>query len=170
MDDPRGRAQWLPRIISWVVSSEDVRSAHHDSTSVLEILTEVYGALQRSSFETQKVKSCSLLLTNTDMDLAQRKSIPLLSPSVSVDGASPAADIFATAPPVAFSTRARELKDFSKGLITKSLRLLVAVSGLLSREDHESLCAFLWQRCLTQASFEIQALVGNFFIGMSHQC
>jgi hypothetical protein len=63
MDDPRGRAQWLPRIISWVVSSEDVRSAQHDSTSVLEILTDVYGALQRSSFDTQKVKSCSFLAT-----------------------------------------------------------------------------------------------------------
>jgi hypothetical protein len=52
------------------------------------------------------------------------------------------------------------LKDFSEGLISNSLRLLVAVSGLLSREDHETLCATLWQRCLTQAASEIQTSVG----------
>jgi hypothetical protein len=59
-----------------------------------------------------------------------------------------------------FSTREQQMKDFLKGLITNSLRLLVAVSGLLSKEDHESLCGFLWQSCLTQAPCEIRPLVG----------
>jgi hypothetical protein len=68
-------------------------------------------------------------------------------------------------PPIAhpllltFSTREQLLKNFSKGLIINSLRLLVAVSGLLSKEHHESLCEFLWQCCLTQAPCEIQPLV-----------
>jgi hypothetical protein len=61
---------------------------------------------------------------------------------------------------LAFSNREQQLKDFSKGLILNSLRLIVAVSGLLSREDYESLCGFLWQGCLTQAPGEIQLLVG----------
>jgi hypothetical protein len=56
--------------------------------------------------------------------------------------------------------REQLLKTFSKGLIINSLRLLVAVSGLFSKEDHESLCGFLWQCCLTQAPSEIQTLVG----------
>jgi hypothetical protein len=62
-----------------------------------------------------------------------------------------------------FFSRERQLKDFTKGFMSNSLRLLVLVSGLLSREDHEILCACLWHRCLTQATPETQILVGPRF-------
>lgn len=89
------------------------------------------------------------------LTFSQRASI--LSPSKSVDGVSSG-----TRSPLVltFSMREQLLKNFSKGLIINSLRLLVAVSGLLSKEDHESFCGFLWQSCLTQAPCEIQTLVG----------
>ena len=79
-----------------------------------------------------------------------------------MDGASSGTRTVRTPPPhlLNSSTREQQLEDFFRGLITNSLRLLVAVSGLLSKEDHESLCGFLWQSCLTQASYEIQPLVG----------
>jgi hypothetical protein len=67
--------------------------------------------------------------------------------------------------PLTFPSREPQLRGFSKGLITNSLRLLVAVSGLLSPEDHESLCGFLWQSCLTQAPYEIQTSVSLYFVG-----
>jgi hypothetical protein len=77
-----------------------------------------------------------------------------------MDGASMTVVSPAAIPPFfAFFTRERQLKDFSKGLISNSLRLLVAISGLLSTEDHETLCALLWQRCLTQVASEIQTSV-----------
>lgn len=55
------RAQWLSRVISWILSSEeDVQVAQNDTTSILKTLTEVYSALQRWSLFPQKVKSPSL--------------------------------------------------------------------------------------------------------------
>jgi hypothetical protein len=86
----------------------------------------------------------------------------MLLPSKSVDGASSGTGIAPTAHPLllTFSTREQLLKNFSKGLIINSLHLFVAVSGLFSKEDHESLCGLLWQCCLTQAPCEIQILVG----------
>lgn len=78
-----------------------------------------------------------------------------------MDGVSSGTGIAPTAHPLlTFLTREQLLKNFSNGLIVNSLRLFVAVSGLFSKEDHESLCGFLWQRCLTQAPLEIQTLVG----------
>jgi hypothetical protein len=166
--DPHGRGQWLPRVISWTLTSEvDIQVAQNDTTSILEKLNEIYSALQRWSHVPQKARSQPLLLA-LYTNFSQRKSTNLLSPSGSVDSTYLAADTpTETAPPLlGFSTRERELKEFSKGLKTNSLRLLVAVSGLLSREDHESLCAFLWQDCLIQASCEIQTLVGSYSIGI----
>ena len=162
--DPRGRAQWLSRVISWTLTSEeDIQVAQNDTTSILEKLNEIYSALQRWSLVPHKVKSHPLLLAS-HTDLAQRKSTGLFSPPGSVDSTlSAAGALTATSPPLlSFSTRERQLKEFSKGLRANSLRLLVAVSGMLSREDHESLCAFLWRDCLIQASYEIQTLVGSF--------
>lgn len=106
------------------------------------------------------MKSRPSLLTRTDF--SQPKSAGLLSPSGAVHGASSGTGALPTALPhlLTFSTREQQLKDLSKGLVANSLRLLIAVSGLLSREGHESLCGLLWQDCLTQASCEIQALVG----------
>ena len=156
------RAQWLSRIISWVLSSEeDVKVPQNDTSLIRETLAEIYSALQQWSLEVvpQKVKFRLFLVTH--IDFSQRKTAGLLSPSGSVDGASLRTGVLPTAlPHLMFSTREQQLKDLSKGLIANSLHLLVAVSGFLSREDHESLCGLLWRSCLTQAPCEIQPLVG----------
>src|SRR6266436_676865 len=93
-------------------------------------------------------------------DFSQRAS-GILSSSKSVDGLLSETGTPPTAHPLllTFSTREQALETFSKGLITNSLRLFVAVSGLFVKEDHESLCGFLCQGCLTQAPCEIQTLV-----------
>ncbi|KAI0300139.1 hypothetical protein B0F90DRAFT_1817733 [Multifurca ochricompacta] len=132
-------AQWLASVVSWVASSEEGRQvAQDDVTTVL------------------KHSLIFIILFNVGHPFLRRSTV-LLSPSVSVDGASFVTSSPATPPPfLALSARERQLKTFSKGLISNSLRLLVAVSGLLSKEDHETLCTFLWQRCLTQAASEIQ--------------
>ena len=166
--DARDRTQWLSRVISWTLSSEeDLEAAQNNTSLILETLNEIYNALKRWSLVSQKVKPPPLLVT-LHTDFAQRKSASLLSPSASVDGTSLAAGTPTTtsSPILSYSTQERQLKEVSKGLKANSLRLLVAVSGLLSREDHESLCAFLWQSCLIQAPCEIQTLVGSYCIGI----
>lgn len=158
----------MSRVISWTLTSEeDIQVAQNDTTSILEKLNEIYSALQRWSLAPQKVKSHPLLLA-LHTDFAQRGSTNLFSPPGSVDSTLLGAGTLAATslPLLGFSNRERQLKEFSKGLKTNSLRLLVAVSGMLSREDHESLCAFLWEDCLIQASCEIQTLVGSFSIGI----
>ncbi|KAH8987795.1 hypothetical protein EDB92DRAFT_2013926 [Lactarius akahatsu] len=136
-------AQWLSRVMSWILSSEeDTRAAQSNIITIHEALTDIYGSLQRWS-----------------PTLRKHESVFLLSPSASLDGGlSPTHPPAITPPPfLTFFARGRHLESFFKGLLSNSLRLLVAVSGLLSKEDHESLCPFLWQSCLTQASSEIQA-------------
>jgi hypothetical protein len=64
-------------------------------------------------------------------------------------------------PLLTFFARERHLEMFFEGLLRNSLRLLVAVSGLLSKEDYESLCPFLWQSCLIQVGSEIQTSVSS---------
>lgn len=137
-------AQWLSPVISWVLSSEeDLQVPQNDTALILESLTEIYSAIQQWSLVSQK-----------------RTSASILSPSKSVHGVSSGSGTPLTAHPVVliFSTREQLLNNFSKGLIINSLRLFVAVSGLFSKEDHESLCGFLWQCCLTQAPYDIQTL------------
>jgi len=148
----------MSRIISWVLSSEE--DPQNDTALVLETLTEVYSAIQQWSRVSQKVKLPPFVLIYTDF--SQRTSASILSPSKSVDGVFSETGTPPTAHPLllSFSTREQLLKTFSKGLIINSLRLLVAVSGLFSKENYESLCGFLWQCCLTQAPCEIQTLVG----------
>ncbi|KAI9507284.1 hypothetical protein F5148DRAFT_1285409 [Russula earlei] len=144
---------WLSRVISWIHSSEeDTQVPQNDPTSFLATLTEIYSALQQWSFMPQK-----------------RKSNGPLIPTGSMDGASMAAGPLATdpSPLLTFSTRERQLKSFSKGLITNALRLLVAVSGILSQENYESLGGFLWQGCLTQAPYEVQTSVRSYSSGAS---
>ncbi|KAI0266517.1 hypothetical protein BC834DRAFT_823723 [Gloeopeniophorella convolvens] len=136
-------AQWLPRIISWTVSyEEDKKADPGDATETLNILTAMYNTLRKGSHIPQK-----------------RKSAPILSPSFSADR-TPGTPTFPGAQPSPFPmlfSRDRQLETVSKGLIGNSLRLLVAMSGLLSREDHEGLCAFLWRGCLDRATSDIQA-------------
>lgn len=161
ISDIHCRAQWLSRIISWVLSSkEDIQVPQNNTTPILETITEIYGALQQWALVPQKVKSHPSVITRADF--SQPTSAGLLSPSRAVHGASLGTGALPTASPhlLTFSTREQQLKDLSKGLIANSLRLLVAVSGLLSRESHENLCGLLWQDCLTQAPCEIQASVG----------
>src|SRR6266478_5259374 len=55
--DTCSRAQWLSRIISWVLSSEeDVHVPQNDTTPILETLAEIYSGLQQWSLVPQKVK------------------------------------------------------------------------------------------------------------------
>ena len=57
------RAQWLSRVISWTLTSEeDLQVMQNDTTSVLETLSETYKALQQWSLVPQKVKFRLLLL------------------------------------------------------------------------------------------------------------
>ncbi len=157
--DTRRRAQWLSRIISWVLSfKDDLQVPQNNTTPILEALTEICSSLQQWSLVPQKVKFSPFLLTHTNS--SQRTSASILSPSKSVVGVSSGPGT-STAHP--FLAREQLLKNFSKGLIINSLRLLVAVSGLLSEEDHANLCGFLWQNCLTQSPDEIQTLVGFIF-------
>lgn len=51
------------------------------------------------------------------------------------------------------------LDSFSKGLIRNSLRLFVAVSGMLSVEDHQKLAPLLWNECLDDPDYDVQASV-----------
>ncbi|KAH9960690.1 hypothetical protein BC827DRAFT_1268087 [Russula dissimulans] len=133
-------AQWLSSVISWALSSEeDIQVAQNDTRSILATFNEIYSALQQWSFVSQKRNGP---LTPTGL----ADVISTTAGSLSTDLPSP----------LTFPSREPQLRGFSKGLITNSLRLLVAVSGLLSPEDHESLCGFLWQSCLTQAPYEIQ--------------
>ncbi|KAH9003355.1 hypothetical protein EDB86DRAFT_3073128 [Lactarius hatsudake] len=136
-------AQWLSRVMSWILSSEeDTRTAQSDIITIHEALADIYSSLQRWS-----------------PTLRKHESVFLLSPSASLDGGlSPAHPPAITPPPfLTFFARGRHLENFFKGLLSNSLRLLVAVSGLISKEDHENLCPFLWQSCLTQAASGIQA-------------
>ncbi|KAH9171401.1 hypothetical protein EDB89DRAFT_2179290 [Lactarius sanguifluus] len=136
-------AQWLSRVMSWILSSEeDTRAAQSDIITIHEALADIYSSLQRWS-----------------PTLRKHESVFLLSPSASLDGGlSPTHPPAITPPPfLTFFARGRHLANFFKGLLSNSLRLLVAVSGLLSKEDHESLCPFLWKSCLTQAASGIQA-------------
>jgi hypothetical protein len=161
--DTRRRARWLSHIISWVLSfKDDLQVLQNNTTPILEALTEIYSSLQQLSLVPQKVKFTPFLLTHTNF--SQRTSASILSPSKSVGGVSSGPGTStAHSSLLTFLTREQLLKSFSEGLIINSLRLLVAISGLLSEEDHENLCGFLWQNCLTQSPDEIQTLVGFIF-------
>ena len=58
--DTRYRAQWLSRIISWVLK-EDLQVQQGDTALVLETLSEIYSAIQQRSRVPQKVKFPPLL-------------------------------------------------------------------------------------------------------------
>lgn len=134
-------AQWLSRVMSWILSSEeDTRAAQNDIVTIHKALVEIYSSLQRWSPTLRKHESV------------------VLSPSASMDGGLLPIHLPAiTSPPfLTFFARGRHLESFFKGLLSNSLRLLVAVSALLSKGDHESLCPFLWKSCLTQVASEIQ--------------
>jgi hypothetical protein len=61
--DTRRSAQWLSRIILWVLSSkEDLQVPQNDTALILETLTQIYSASQQWSRVPQKVKF-SLILT-----------------------------------------------------------------------------------------------------------
>jgi hypothetical protein len=60
--DTRCRAQWLSRIILWVLSYEqDLQVPQNDTALVLETLTEIYSAVQQWSRVPQKVNFPPLL-------------------------------------------------------------------------------------------------------------
>jgi hypothetical protein len=51
------RAQWLPRVILWVLSyEEDLQVPQNDTALILETITEIYSAVQQWSHVPQKVK------------------------------------------------------------------------------------------------------------------
>ncbi|KAI9457584.1 hypothetical protein BJY52DRAFT_1187192 [Lactarius psammicola] len=133
-------AQWLSRVMSWIINSEeDTRFTSAVVTDPAKGSTRTYSRLRTDS--------------------AKHESVVVLSPSASVDGGLlPAHPPVITSPPfLTFFDRGRHLENFFRGLLSNSLRLLVAVSGILSKEDHESLCPFLWKSCLTRVASEIQA-------------
>ena len=138
---------------------EDTRAAQNDIITNHKALAEMYDSLQRWSPTVRKVVIAPISRFRTDS--AKHESVVLLSPSASVDGG-----LLPTSPPaisshLTFFSRNRQLENFFEGLLSNSLRLLVAVSALLSKEDYESFCPFLWQSCLTQVASEIQPLVGS---------
>jgi hypothetical protein len=112
--------------------------------------------------DTNPTKGSLRLYSRIRADSAQHESVSL-SPSASVDGGllltHPPAS---TSPPLlTFFVRERHLENFVEGLLSSSLRLLVAVSGLLSKDDYESLCPLLWHSCLTQGRSQIQTSVSS---------
>lgn len=112
---------------------------------------------------TDPAKGSIRLYSRFRTDSAKHDSVVVLSPSASADsGLLPTHLPASTSPPLlTFFARERHLENFFEGLLGNSLRLLVAVSGLLSKEDYESLCPFLWQSCLTQVGSEIQTSVSS---------
>ena len=148
--------------MSWMLSSEeDTRAAQNDLIAIHKALAEIYSSLQRWLPTLRKVVFASIL-SRFRAHLAKHESM-LLPPSASVDsGLLPNHPPAITSRPfLTFFARERLLENFFEGLLSNSLRLLVAVSGLLSKVDHESLCPFLWGSCLTQVASEIQTSVGS---------
>jgi hypothetical protein len=109
---------------------------------------------------TDPTKGSIRLYSRFRTDSAKHESIVR---SASVDGGLLPTHLPANPSPplLTFFARERHLEMFFEGLLRNSLRLLVAVSGLLSKEDYESLCQFLWQSCLTQVGSEIQTSVSS---------
>ncbi len=116
---------------------------------------------------TEPAKGSVLPYSRLRTDSVKHESFVLLSPSAPIDGGllPTHPPVVASSPFLTFFARGHHLQNFFKGLLSNSLRLLVAVSVLLSKEDHESLCPFLWQSCLTQVTSEIQSPVGLHLIG-----
>ena len=149
----------MTRVISWTLSSEvDARAPQNDITSIHQALAEIYRSLQRWTPTRRKVIFASIHVFAPDW--AKHESIAPLSPTASGDGG-----LLLTPPPpsttpfLTFFAREQHLENFVEGLLSNSLRLLVAVSGLLSKDDYESLCPLLWQSCLTQGRSQIQISV-----------
>ena len=111
--------------------------------------------------DTKSTKGNIRLYSRFRADWVKHESIIPLSPTASVDGGlTPPPP--STAPPfLTFFAREQHLENFFEGLLSNSLRLLVAVSGLLSKDDHESLCPLLWQSCLTRGRSQIQTSVSS---------
>lgn len=86
----------------------------------------------------------------------------ILSPSISTeDTPSPSGQASGknTGFISALSERTHIFDSFSKGLLRNGLRLLVAISGMLSGDDHQKLGPLLWQDCLDEPDHEVQASV-----------
>lgn len=62
------------------------------------------------------------------------------------------------------SERTHIFDSFSKGLLRNSLRLFVAISGMLNVDDHQKLGPLLWQDCLDEPDHEVQASVSPLMV------
>ncbi|KAI0319315.1 hypothetical protein OF83DRAFT_1055215 [Amylostereum chailletii] len=135
-------ALWLPRVIAWTTRQDIQDSPSQTDETATEIakLSWFYTEAQEASHATSKARNGS-------------KSIPTRSEP----GGSAANNDDNTDPSSFLQRRGQLLDVFRKGIVYNCLQLLVAVSGLLTGDEFNSLDPFLWRGCLSGPTSEVHA-------------
>ncbi|TFK26094.1 hypothetical protein FA15DRAFT_589155 [Coprinopsis marcescibilis] len=129
-------ALWLGRTIQWFIKffeDEDaVDDLEQESIGTMELVQGLFNAARDSAHRTQNRRT-TLLLSTTQYSAPQ--GISAIDESVLNLGSL-------------FQEREPLIQGLVKGFISKALKLLVAVSPLLSEDDYLELGPILWEHCL----------------------
>jgi hypothetical protein len=158
-------AQWLPRVLTWMVD-DGARERGDDMEVIALRLATIYSEAQMRQGAHQKVRSTfprmlkETLLTITLIIKHRLNAIPIVK-AASIVGLMVTENAGSAGPYDHLADRTQILDALRSGLVDNVLALLVACSGFLSSEDYKRLNGALWNDCLDHAAPRIQRRVGQ---------